>query len=76
MELLSPSLKNKKNPPPKKFLVFWEMELSGSNIIFFVIFSQKKAFLIFRETETLKTFLIFQGRELSHISGNFLYFRK
>ena len=41
------------------------MELSGSNIKKFVIFSQKKAFL--RNPEK---FLIFQETELSYISGN------
>ena len=46
------------------------MELSSSNIKKFLIFSQKKDFLIFRETETPKKFLIFQERELSYISGN------
>ena len=57
------------------------MELSGSNIKKFLIFSQKKAFLIFRETETPKKFLIFQEMELSYISrsGNpkkFLIFQE
>ena len=49
--LLDPSSKNKKNPPRKKFLIFWEMELSDLKIEKFLIFSQKKAFLIFREME-------------------------
>ena len=46
------------------------MELSNSNIKKFIIFSQKKAFLIFRETKTPK--------QIPYISGNgaFLYFRK
>ena len=35
-----------------------------------LIFSQKKAFLIFLETDTPKKFLIFQETELSYISGN------
>ena len=57
------------------------MELSSSNIKKKFIFSSKKAFLIFRETETPKKFLIFQGKKHSYISGNgnlkkFLYFRK
>ena len=43
--------KTKKNPPPKKFLIFREMELSNSKIKIFIIFSQKKAFLIFLEME-------------------------
>ena len=55
------------------------MKLSSSNIKKFVIFSQKKAFLIFGDmelskfwkTETLKKFFIFQ--ETSYISeSNFL----
>ena len=46
------------------------MELCSSNIKRFLIFSQKKAFLIFRETKIPKKFLIFQGTELSYISGN------
>ena len=67
--LLSPSPKNKKNAPRKKFLIFREMEFFNSNIKEFLIFSQKKAFLTFRETG------------LSYISGsgnpkNFIYFRK
>ena len=52
------------------------MELSTSNIKKFLIFSQKKTFLIFRETETSKKFLIFQETELFYSSGNSLYFRK
>ena len=43
---------------------------NSSNIKKFLLFSQKEAFLIFRETETSKKFLIFQGKEL------FSYFRK
>ena len=46
------------------------MELSNSNIRKFLIFFQKKAFLIFRETETLKKFFIFWEEKLSYISGN------
>ena len=34
------------------------------------IFSQKKAVLIFQETETPKRFLVFQEMELSYISGS------
>ena len=49
------------------------MELSGSNIKAFLIFSQKKAFLIFRERETSKKFLTFQEMETLK---NFLYFPK
>ena len=57
----------------KNFLHFRKIELSGSTIKKFFIFTQKKAFLIFRETKT----------ELSYISvsnfpslKNFLYFKK
>ena len=39
------------------------MELSSSNIKKFLIFSQKKAFLIFQETETPKKFLIFSQKK-------------
>ena len=46
------------------------MDLSSSNIKKFLIFSEKKAFLIFRHTETPKKFIIFQETELSYISGN------
>ena len=58
------------------------MELSGSNIKKIFIFSQKEAFLIFREIKTPKKLFIFQETEFSYISGNelqvknFLYFRK
>ena len=46
------------------------MKLSGSNIKEFLIFSQKKVFLIYQETETLKKLFMFQETELSCISGN------
>ena len=50
------------------FIIFPEMEISGSNIKKFLIFSYisrngnpppPKEFLIFQETETLKSFLYF-----------------
>ena len=41
------------------------MKLSDYNIKKFLTFSQKKAFLILGETETVKKFLIFQKAELS-----------
>ena len=78
--------------------MFREMELSGCNIKKFLIFSQKKAFLIlwksrknslhfrkrnfliFQETETLKSFLYFMNFGkwyfLAPSLKNFLYFRK
>ena len=37
------------SPTPKGFLHFQEMDFSSLNIKKFLIFSQKKAFLIFRE---------------------------
>ena len=46
------------------------MELSYSNVRRFLIFSQKKAFLIFRKTETPKKLFIFQKTKFSYISGN------
>ena len=55
--------------------MFREMELSGSNIKKLFIFSQKKDFVIFRETER-KDSLYFIEMELFYISGNFLNFKK
>ena len=52
------------------------MELFSSNIKKFLIFSQKKTFLIFPETETPKKFLIFQETEFIYISGHVLHFRQ
>ena len=49
-----------KNPPGKKFLIFWEMELSCSNTKKILIFSQRNAFLIFSQN---KYFLIFPKTE-------------
>ena len=54
----------------KKFLIFEEMELPGSNIKKFFIFSQKKAFLIFREM-TLSYILGNRKHDkIPYISGN------
>ena len=58
--LFKPKLKKKTSL--KKFLYFlisWKVELSDSEIKKFLIFSQKKAFLIFRETKTWKKFFTF-----------------
>ena len=57
------------------------MELYSSNIKIFLIFSQKKAVLIFQETETLKkTPYIFSKESLyfgkRKPQKNSLYFRK
>ena len=64
----------------KKLLIFRKMELFSSRSKKFLLFSRKKAFPTFRETETLKQFFILQETELSYISGNpkknFLYFRE
>ena len=50
------------------------MELSNSNIKKFLIFSQKKAFLIFRETETPKKLFIY--KKIKPLLNCFLYFGK
>ena len=52
------------------FFIFKKIKVSGSNIKKVVIFSQKGAFLIFKETETLKKLFAFQKCELSYILGN------
>ena len=66
----------------KKFHIFPEMEpltlsrlkkLKKSTPKKFLIFSQKKAVLVFREKETLKKLLILQEMETLK---SFLYFRK
>ena len=46
------------------------MKLCSSSIKKFLIISQKKAFLIFRERETSKKLFIFQETELTYIPGN------
>ena len=67
IELLNPEPeKKKKNPSWKKLLIFEEIEIFNFNVKKFFIFSQKKAFLIFRETETLKIFFYFR-RQLSEL---------
>ena len=77
-----PSSENKNNPPRERFLYSGKMELSNSNIKKFLkfletrapekflIFSQKKACLIFRGTETPKKFVILQEID------NFLMFQE
>ena len=62
MALFSSISKNKKNPPRENF--------SYSNIKKFLIFSPKKAVLIFQEMETLKNYFIFSQKK------SFLVFRK
>ena len=55
----SPQARKIKETYPKKFLMLQETKTPQ----FFFIFSQRKAFLIFRETEIPKKFLIFQETE-------------
>ena len=62
--LFSPSSKNKKNPLRENFLYSGKMKHSISNIKKFLIFSQKKAVIIFQEIETPKRFFIFFIRKL------------
>ena len=50
-DLFSPSSRKLKKSTQKKILIFREVEQSNSKIKNFVIFSQKKAFLIFPEKE-------------------------
>ena len=52
------------------FIIFQEMELSDPNIKKFLIFSQKKTFLIFKETKNPEKILALQETELTYISGN------
>ena len=57
------------------------MELYSSNIKIFLIFSQKKAVLIFQETETLKKTPYIFSKESLYFGNrkpqkNSLYFRK
>ena len=52
------------------------MELSGSNIKNILIISQKKAFLVFRETETQKKLIMFQETELFIFQETFYFFRE
>ena len=51
-------------PSSKKFLILQGMEAPKK----FLIFSRKKAVLIFREKETLKKLFIFQETDFSYIS--------
>ena len=67
------NLEREKRSPLKKVLIFSCIlgnGISSSNIKKFLIFSQKKAFLVFWEMETPKKFVMFQEMELSYISGN------
>ena len=59
-------------------VIFQEIELFSSNIKKFLIFSQKKAFLIFRQMEPSYFSENGNPEKILYISGNrtFLYFRK
>ena len=63
-----PKLKNWKNPPWESF-IYLKIELSRSNIKKFLIFSLKRAVLIFQETQTSKKFLIFSQKKVLLIFG-------
>ena len=62
----------------KKFVIFREIELFGSDIKKVIIFSQKQAFLIFREMKLSYISGIGNPEKIPYISGNgtFLYFKK
>ena len=75
------SLTFKETGTLKVFIIFQEMKLSNFNIGKFLIFSQKKAFVVFRETETPKKFFMFQETEVLIFKETqtlkiFLHFRK
>ena len=75
----SPQVGKKTNPPQQNFLYSRKMELSSSNIKRFLIFSQKKSFLIFQETKPPKKSLIFYQKKAISRKGNpvkILYFQK
>ena len=63
-------------PPPHQNFIFREIELFYPKIKKFLIFSQKKAFLIFQEAETRENSLYFSKwnffifRKTSYISGS------
>ena len=59
--------KKKKDNPPREML---SKLRETKTLKKYLIFSQKKAFIIFHETETPKKFFIFQETELSYVSGN------
>ena len=52
------------------------MKISNIKIKKFIIFSQKKAFIIFRKTEIPKGLLMFQETELSYSQDEFLKSQK
>ena len=75
------SLKFQETETLKVFIMFQEMKLSNFNIEKFLIFSQKKAFVVFRETETPQKLFIFRETEVLIFNETqtlkiFLHFRK
>ena len=54
----------------KKFIILREMELSGSNIKKFLIFSQRKAFLIFWKMELFYILGDANPEKITYVSGN------
>ena len=75
------SLTFKETGTLKVFIIFQEMKLANFNIGKFLTFSQKKAFVVFRETETPKKFFMFQETEVLIFKETqtlkiFLHFRK
>ena len=58
--LFSPSSKNKKNPPQENFQYFRKRKPPPPPPQNCFVFSKMKAFLIFQETETLKSCLYFR----------------
>ena len=65
-----PKIENIHTEKVSYLLYSGKIELTNSNIKKFLIFSRKKAFLIFRETKTPKKFLTFPRKDL------FIYYRK
>ena len=61
--LFSPSSKNEKIHLQKKIVIFYEIELVGSNIKKFQETETPKKFLILQETKTPKKFLIFSQKK-------------
>ena len=59
-------------PPPSKFLIFFPKKTLSEK---FLMFSQKKAFLIFVEIEPTLSSLSLRNKKNSP-RENFLYFRK
>ena len=68
-KFFKPKFETIKKTTPKKILIFWEIKLFSSNIKEILIFSQRKAVLVFWETETPNKSLYSRGQ-------SFLIFEK